>query len=72
MERIQQFIYDKKALNKLKYSTSSRINQTALPVPNGSVSIMLNVAKKNLGFDLQAFKKRIPARSKFKMKWKTI
>lgn len=33
---------------------------------------MLNVAKKDYGFNLNAFKKKIPARSKFKMKWKTI
>jgi len=33
---------------------------------------MLNVAKKDYGFNLQNFKKKIPAKSKFKMKWKTI
>lgn len=65
-------MFEKKSQNKLKYSAKSKINQTALPVPNGTVSIMLNVQKKDFGFNLSNFKKRIPARSKFKMKWKTI
>ncbi|KAL4455720.1 hypothetical protein ABPG74_003130 [Tetrahymena malaccensis] len=70
--RIQTFIYDKKVQNRLKYSDRSKINTTALPVPKGSISVMLNVAKKDYGFNLDNFKKKIPAKSKFKMKWKTI
>jgi hypothetical protein len=56
----------------LKYSAKSKINTTALPVPRGTVSIMLNVDKKDYGFNLSNFKKKIPTKSKFKMKWKTI
>lgn len=33
---------------------------------------MLNVDKKDFGFNLNNFKKKIPAKSKFKMKWKII
>jgi len=43
-----------------------------LPVPRGTISVMLNVDKKEYGFNLNNFKKRIPPKSKFKMKWKTI
>lgn len=56
----------------MKYSTKSKINLTALPVPNGTISIMLNVGKKEYGFDVENYKKNIPPRSRFKMKWKTI
>ena len=48
------------------------MNLTALPVPRGTISIMLNVAKKDYGFNLSSLKKRIPPKSKFKMKWKAI
>jgi hypothetical protein len=44
----------------------------AQPVPKGTMSIMLNGSKRDYGFNLQSLKKKIPARSKFKMKWKTI
>eukprot|EP00825_Cyclidium_porcatum_P047053 TRINITY_DN7552_c0_g1_i1.p1 TRINITY_DN7552_c0_g1~~TRINITY_DN7552_c0_g1_i1.p1 ORF type:complete len:433 (-),score=83.37 TRINITY_DN7552_c0_g1_i1:31-1329(-) len=71
-EQIHKFIYDKKKQNALKYSAKSKINQTALPVPRGTISIMLNVDKKDFGFNLNNFKKKIPAKSKFKMKWKII
>ena len=33
---------------------------------------MLNVDKKDYGFNLANFKRKIPQKSKFKMKWKTI
>lgn len=33
---------------------------------------MLNIEKKDFGFNLANFKKKIPYKSKFKMKWKTI
>ncbi|CAD8072031.1 unnamed protein product [Paramecium sonneborni] len=72
MEQIYRFIYDKKTSNKQKYSMQSKINQQALPVASGSISIMLNVARKDYGFNLQSFKKKIAPKSKFKMKWKTI
>lgn len=71
-EKIHRFIFDKKKQNVLKYSSKSKINVTALPVPRGTVSIMLNVDKKDYGFNLTNFKKKIPTKSKFKMKWKTI
>ncbi|KRX00947.1 hypothetical protein PPERSA_09553 [Pseudocohnilembus persalinus] len=71
-EKEYGFIFDKKKQNPLKYSSKSKINTTALPVPRGTVSIMLNVDKKDYGFNLENFKKKIPQKSKFKMKWKTI
>lgn len=49
---MHKFIFDKKKYNKVKYSSSSKINVTAIPVPKGTLSIMLNVAKKDYGFDL--------------------
>ncbi|EGR29033.1 hypothetical protein IMG5_165020 [Ichthyophthirius multifiliis] len=58
--------------NKVKYSDKSKINSTALPVPKGSVSVMLNICKTGQEFNLENFKKKIPTKSKFKMKWKTI
>ncbi len=61
-----------KAKNLLKFTENSKINYTAIPVPRGTVSIMLNVAKKDTGFNLSSLKKKIPAKSKFKMKWKAI
>ena len=48
------------------------MNLIALPVPRGTISIMLNDAKKDYGFNLSSLKKRIPPKSKFKMKWKAI
>lgn len=48
------------------------MNLTALPVARGTVSIMLNIQRKDYGFKIESFKKNIPTRSKFKMKWKTI
>ena len=33
---------------------------------------MLNIGKKDHGFNLNILKKKIPAKSKFKMKWKAI
>lgn len=71
-KKIHKFIFEKKQQNSLKYSAKSKINTTALPVPRGTVSIMLNVDKKDYGFNLGNFKKKIPTKSKFKMKWKTI
>lgn len=59
-EKIHRFIYEKKKQNSLKYSSKSKINVTALPVPRGTVSIMLNVDKKDYGFNLANFKKKIP------------
>ena len=44
-------------MNNLKYSTKSKINLTALPVPSGSISIMLNVGKKEYGFKIENYKK---------------
>jgi len=87
LEKIQTFIFEKvsllnlpnlalnklkKSKNALKYSINSKVNLTALPVPRGTISIMLNVAKKDYGFNLSSLKKRIPPKSKFKMKWKAI
>jgi hypothetical protein len=48
------------------------MNFSALPVPRGTISIMLNSANKDYGFNLSNLKKQIPPKSKFKMKWKAI
>ena len=61
-----------KSQNNLRYNVNSKINLTALPVPKGTISIMLNIAKKDYGFNLNSLKKKIPPKSKFKMKWKAI
>jgi hypothetical protein len=45
--RMHDFIYQKKKKNLLKYNDSSKINQFAMPVPKGTVSVMLNTQKKN-------------------------
>jgi len=58
-------------MNPLKYSEKSRINLCARPVTRGTVSIMLNVKKKAKVFRLNKNHK-VSAKSKFKMKWKTI
>jgi hypothetical protein len=34
--------------------------------------MMLNVKKKEYGFNVENLKKSIPTKSKFKLKWKTI
>jgi hypothetical protein len=58
----------------LKYTenANSKINYTALPVPKGTISIMMNTMQKDHGFNVDSLKKKIPSKSKFKMKWKAI
>lgn len=73
MEKIADLVYQKKLQNKSKYTAKSRINKTALPVTGGTVSITLNSNKKKTSnFDINGMSKKITAKSKFKMKWKTI
>jgi hypothetical protein len=45
--RMHDFIYQSKKKNLLKYDDSSKMNQFAMPVPKGTVSLMLNTQKKN-------------------------
>ena len=70
--RMHDFIFQKKKQNKLKYEDSSKLNQFAMPVPKGTVSIMLNTQKKNHTLGVNSSQKKISQKSKFKMKWKTI
>ncbi|CAD8187938.1 unnamed protein product [Paramecium octaurelia] len=72
LESIYKFVYEKKLRGATKYNLNPKSHQQALPVPNGSISIMLNKQKKDQGFSISQFKKKIPPKSKFKMKWKTI
>jgi len=41
-------------------------------VSKGTVSLMLNVKKKEQEFNVNAFKSKLPKKSRFKLKWKTI
>lgn len=70
--RMHDFIFQKKKQNELKYDDNSKLNQFAMPVPKGTVSIMLNTQKKNYTFGVNSSKKKVSKKSKFKMKWKTI
>ncbi|KAM3135325.1 hypothetical protein pb186bvf_012623 [Paramecium bursaria] len=73
LEKIQDLVFKKKLQNRSKYTEKSKVNRTAIPVPKGTCSIMLNSNKKRQSnFDISAINKKIPARSRFKMKWKTI
>ncbi|CAD8197214.1 unnamed protein product [Paramecium octaurelia] len=70
LEKIQELVYNKKLQNKCKYTEKNRNIKKAVSVPKGSVSIMLNnQTQKHSNFNLT---KKVTARSKFKMKWKTI
>lgn len=72
--RMHEFIYEKKKQDKLKYNESAKLNNSALPVPKGSLSIMLNTNKKNytLGLNNTDTNKQISIKARFKMKWKTV
>lgn len=52
---MQEFIHQKKLQNPLKYTDNSIINNKAMPIPKGTISVMLNTKKK---INLFAFKKR--------------
>lgn len=43
-----------------------------MPIPKGTVSIMLNTKKRANTFTLAKSKEEISKKSKFKMKWKTV
>lgn len=71
--RMYDFINNKKKQSKVKYNESSKVNQYAIPVAQGTVSIMLNTKKKNFGLAINnPNKNKINKKSKFKIKWKTI
>ncbi len=53
----------------LKYTHESKLNNVAIPVPKGTVSIILNTEKKNPNFSLG---QKLSPGAKFKLKWKTI
>lgn len=86
-EKMQEFIFEKVAIwsrlllnqerrqkkhNTLKFDEKSKLNYVAMPVPKGTVSVMLNTKSKSNTFNISTTKKKIPTKSKFKMKWKTI
>lgn len=66
---MHKFIFDKKVKNNMKYKHESKLNNIAIPVPKGTVSIMLNTEKKNPNYLLG---QKLSNLSRFKMKWKTI
>lgn len=71
--RMHKFVYEKKLKNELKYDDNSKLNHHAVPVPKGTISIMLNTKKKNTLFSYGDGKgKKATKRSRFKIKWKTI
>lgn len=67
--KIHSFIFDKKHQNAMKYTHESKLNNVAVPVPKGTVSIMLNTEKKNSGY---MFGQKMSETAKFKFKWKTV
>jgi len=69
---MHKFVFEKKKKNLLKYDDSSKLNDYAMPVPKGTVSIMLNTRKKNNGFTINTTNSKLGAKSKFKIKWKTV
>lgn len=69
---MHKFIHEKKQKNLTKYGDDSKLNYYAIPVPKGTISIMMNTKKKNSLFTVNSNKKPILEKSKFKVKWKTI
>lgn len=69
---MHQFIHEKKKKNLTKYGDHSKLNYYAIPVPKGTISIMMNTKKKNSLFTVKSTKRPILEKSKFKVKWKTI
>lgn len=59
-------------MNPIKYTEKSRINNQALPVSKGTISMMLNVKKKENELIVPDFKAKMSKKSRFKIKWKTI
>lgn len=59
-------------MNPVKYTEKSRINNQALPVSKGTISMMLNVKKKEDEIAIPDFKSKVSKKSRFKIKWKTI
>lgn len=59
-------------MNPVKYTEKSRINNQALPVSKGTISMMLNVKKKEDELIIPDFKMKVSKKSRFKIKWKTI
>ena len=43
-----------------------------MPVPKGTVSIMLNTRKRDNGFAISNFNRKLTVKSRFKIKWKTV
>ncbi len=53
----------------MKYTHDSKLNNVAIPVPKGTISIMLNTQQKNTSFiDTQ----KMSESARFKLKWKTV
>ena len=71
--RMYEFIHDKKRHNKVKYNESAKIGRNAIPIPKGTVSVMLNTKKKNYELAINnPNRDKINVKSKFKIKWKMI
>ena len=65
-------INQKKIHNPVKYTDRSRINRQALPVHRGTISLMLNIQKKDADLTAPNFKSKVSRQARFKIKWKTI
>lgn len=61
-----------KLQNPVLFTEKSRINRQALPVHRGTISVMLNVQKKDAESQAPNFKGNISKKARFKIKWKTI
>lgn len=70
--KISKFVHQKKMKNALKYDDTSKLNDYAMPVPKGTVSIMLNTQKRNNGFVINNPNKKLTVKARFKIKWKAV
>jgi hypothetical protein len=70
--KMHNFVYQKKKKNLMKYGDHSKLNEVAMPVPKGTISIMMNTRKENCLFTIKNMKNNKYEKSKFKIKWKTI
>lgn len=66
---MHKFIFDKKKRGNIKYTHESKLNNVAVPVPKGTISIMLNTEKKQQNFVLG---QKMSETSKYQLKWKTV
>lgn len=66
---MHKFIFEKKQKNLIRYKHEGKLNNLAVPVAKGTISIMLNTEKKNQNF---ALGQTMTETARFQLKWKTI